>query len=126
MSGQHTQGRLVVQPVTNPSLHDAGPAILQIEGTRIAVAGRATVEDARRLAACWNTLQAFSTEEIEQGIDLVERIEQGIEARKQLTTSRALLAEVLGVHDAAFDYDVSGVFVDEFAERIRAFLKGGA
>mgnify|MGYP003587996290 CR=1 FL=1 len=40
----------------------------------------------------------------------------------ELNAARALLREVLEVHDAASSYDLQGIFVDEFASKIRAHL----
>jgi len=42
----------------------------------------------------------------------------------ELAAARALLSEVLDIHDAATCNDLQGIFISEFAARIRTFLKG--
>lgn len=95
MSAQHTQGRLVVQPITNTDLVDYfGPAILMVDGTRIAVAGHATEADARRLAACWNACETMTTEQIEAHGGLIAGLTVGVSAEvaQRLADARAIEA----------------------------------
>lgn len=77
---EHTKGRLEAYDLILRGDPD-GPT------DESQVAAAMTPEDARRLAACWNRLLPFSTEEIEKGIDLVQM-------RFDLVAARALLREV--------------------------------
>lgn len=95
--------------------------------------------NARRLVACWNACDGLSIADLEvapgyaasiagfheQHDLLMEARAEVMRQDKELAAARALLQEVLGIHDAAECHDHQGVFIDEFAERIRAFLKGG-
>lgn len=128
MTAQHTQGRLVVQVCSHPSLERVGPAVLKVEGMRTAVAGLSTEPDARRLAACWNSFIGVSTEDIEAmgGCTLFNSKPVGY-----LSGASALLVEVLEENDAWIKEAISlRVKIDPdrttLTERIRAFLKGGA
>lgn len=84
--------------------------------------------DARRLAACWNVFENVRTEMVEAlvGIGAMEVAADAVRRlpamESELNAARALLREVLGIHDAATCHDHDGVFVDEFAERIRSYL----
>jgi hypothetical protein len=123
MSGQHTQGRLVVDAQT--------PSVLISDANHADTVTYATsVADARRLAACWNALVGVPTDEIEAmggvvlfkgkplnelanlraerdqlraeiaAADAAIGIAKGfhVETERELGTALALLREVLDAH----------------------------
>lgn len=106
------------------------------EGKCALIASRIGASDARRLAAWWNACAGFDTELLENidmfGDTLKQRFE-GMQAevrrvdtdaraiKENHEAARALLSEAMGVVDG-----VPSTFGVELAERIRAFLKGGA
>ena len=77
MSEQHTQERLVVEDATN----EDGRAYLTTKGKRLALGAifnlqlrGNTLNDAHRLAACWNACEDISTEHLED--DAVRKLMQ--------------------------------------------------
>ena len=135
MSGQHTQGRLVVHK----------SALCFAEGNRLIDMRRcpAPEADTSRLAACWNAFEGVPTEEVAGFIgDLHER-ERATDARharelaeadkryeakhdalaealRQLGAARALLHELTDIQapDAG-----TGAWA-ELAARVQSYLKG--
>lgn len=90
MSAQHTQGRLVVHPAG--SEHS-----LRLDDEYIGglVTGRPGADRARRLAACWNLLLPFTTEQIEAfQCDVLELAAQ----RDALLAALQKLAQHAGPH----------------------------
>lgn len=96
MTAQHTQGRLVSQE---------GGFLLDADGFSFAATASGRVDNARRLAACWNAMQFVTTEQIEafgEASGLVVR-ENGAghialkaerdQLRAELDQARALLTE---------------------------------
>ena len=138
-AGAHTQGRLIVaMDEQNNSAYLVGDDKKAV--ARVINAGlRGDYgNDARRLAACWNMCENISTENIEGGMTLVQRI--GVYAddmaaanarcreaeaastalMAELAAARALLAEVSQKIERM---ENSWCFDDEIV-RIDAFLKG--
>lgn len=122
MSGQHTNGRLVVRNLwlvpethgdrliggcTDPErdFEDYAHFIGSAEGKRDYHNNEA---NARRLAACWNALEGLTTEQIEQCIAARD---------SELNDAHALLKEV---GDICWD---DGISLDLLG-RIRSFLEG--
>lgn len=58
-------------------------------------------ENARRIAACWNLLAAFTTEEIEQWIDIVSLVRQRDEALQELQREHVLRVRLAGELDSS-------------------------
>lgn len=98
MSAQHTQERLEVEDATN----EDGRAYLTIKGKRLALGAifnlqlrGNTLNDARRLAACWNACDGISTEHLERhGLpDFAQKISDLVAQRDELL---AALKDVRG------------------------------
>lgn len=135
---EHTQGKLIAKyewlvpeahqdrPIGNSSnpIHDRDNYAQVVAQVR----GRYHDQDAnaRRIAAAWNMFIDIDTDVIEimpTFIEFQQANEQTLhETLCELNAARALLREVLEVHDAASSYDLQGIFVDEFASKIRAHL----
>jgi hypothetical protein len=136
----HSQGRLAAG-ITNEIITIDGRASQQhcvgIEGQPqglIAMLGHVGDEldaisaaDARRLAACWNALQAFSTENIERnGIDLVVLEQDRIEARTALAAAKAREAQLVAALQRAIDEAVADDQDEWFANARAALAATGA
>lgn len=119
MSGQHTQGRLVVMESANE--------VTDLEtSSGMTVADGVAVPDARRLAACWNIAEGMPTKEIEQGTPLIKVRDKMNAQAQQLAAARALLAGILAEAEGWHD-ECRGTPLDSgIADEVRAFLKGGA
>lgn len=88
MSAQHTQGRVKVQ---HPDAGERGLEVAFEPGLERLCAD-ITEANARRLVACWNALQDFSTEALEHRSHLLKAEDDQI---AMLTTQRDDLLEAL-------------------------------
>ena len=88
MSAQHTQGRVKVQ---HPDAGERGWEVAFEPGLERLCAD-ITEANARRLVACWNALQDFSTEALEHRSHLLKAEDDQI---AMLTTQRDELLEAL-------------------------------
>jgi len=88
MSGQHTPGRVKVQ---HPDAGERGWEVAFEPGLERLCAD-ITEANARRLVACWNALQDFSTEALEHRSHLLKAEDDQI---AMLTTQRDELLEAL-------------------------------
>ena len=88
MSGQHTPGRVKVQ---HPDAGERGLEVAFEPGLERLCAD-ITEANARRLVACWNALQDFSTEALEHRSHLLKAEDDQI---AMLTTQRDALLEAL-------------------------------
>ena len=94
MSAQHTQGRVKVQ---HPHAGERGWEVAFEPGLE-QLCQDITEANARRLAACWNRLEPFTTEQIEDfGYDLFsEERPRYLEAVQELRAIHAQRDELLG------------------------------
>lgn len=126
MSAAHTDGRLVVGELNGNSIelkHTNGdvPGAISLVVARVTARPTWIVEakaNARRLAACWNACEGSKTEDLEElGADYIKPL---IKLIDEFAAARALLSDALESFDDNPHED------HEVADRIRAFLKGGA
>lgn len=142
LSAQNTQGRLLIT--------GAGSLLrphLVGENSGILVAACANDPDARRLTACWNAFDGIPTDEVPTVISELRQqiIGERVNHAEQLTAADArydakhdamadTLAELAAARALLADANVEIAWVrgqvpgelKALAERIRAFLKGGA
>lgn len=134
MSGQHTQGRLIARyEYLMPESH-AGRKIGGAsdkakdfaEYAHIIATGGSKYHDAeanvRRLAACWNACEGVSTEGVELIADKGGMFQVGlnrVNAERELDAARALLQDLI-------DIEGPQPGTAAWADKVRAFLKGGA
>ena len=132
MSGQHTQGRLVV---VTPSSQNTTSTYVYVGEPKFGksplffIAGKDHKANARRLAACWNACAHLDTDHIESiaevGVASVivtaDIHRKDCEAAlRELATARALLHELTDIQapDAG-----TGAWA-ELAARVQSYLKG--
>lgn len=94
MSAQHTQARLEVEDATN----EDGRVYLTIKGKRLALGAvfnlqmrGNTLNDARRLAACWNACEGLPTDLLENITMMGDTLHSRFRLREQ--TERELIAQ---------------------------------
>lgn len=110
MSAKHTPGLLnIVTQYAQPELRAAS-------GELVAVVADYEVEDARRLAACWNACDGMETQQVEQisqqGETLASRLALHVETEAKLISQRdellMALKELLGPY-AAKPCEITGM-----------------
>jgi len=130
MSAAHTEGLLVAVDINGDGcmglISGERDSILTVDETNFAYVYNS--EDARRLVACWNACEGLTTDNLESvammGDTLFARFNEFnaevVRQDKAIDAARTLLADAL----ETFDDNPHGDH--EVADRIRAFLKGGA
>lgn len=132
MTALYTKGRLTLGKWASAS---GGPEIEYVNGSAAEqvfhcqpMASADHLANAQRLVACWNACEGVATEALENSGALAAGTKNHAVAYSQLTSAqrdladaRRLLGAVLGVID-----NVPTAFGLKMADRIRAFLKGGA
>lgn len=122
MSAAHTEGLLAVSEQAAhilKSLDELGPTTELIGSTM----GDNADANARRLAACWNAFDGMPTEAPEELAEIggVQGLTNDLSAAMTvIEVARTLLSDALETFDENQHQD------HEIADRIRAFLKGGA
>lgn len=131
MSAAHTEGLLVVGEIKGNSIelkHTNGdvPGAISLVVARVTARLTWIVEanaNARRLAACWNAFDGMPTEASEELAEIggVQGLTNDLSAAMTvIEVARTLLSDALETFDENPHRD------HEIADRIRAFLKGGA
>jgi hypothetical protein len=129
----HTQGRLTINQngiAVGGPFHEYTNGSAQSQVFMVCVMETAShVENARRLAACWNACEGLPTDRLEsESIENTLACNTGeiYELRAKLAIAFVLLAEML--------QDAEEIYADNWAQsleshaavKVRAFLNGGA
>lgn len=95
MNAQHTQGRMVVNPIQLDQIAtaDASQEIARASTHRLPP--EVTIANARRLAACWNACDGLSTESLERGDPLAQQLVDALNRADLAEGRRDELLEVL-------------------------------
>lgn len=127
MSEQHTQGRLIVEPdENNKAAFIVGEDHRAIARVNNAGLRGYFLSDARRLAACWNACEGIDTDNLEKFPGWAsDGFAPGVKVVQELAAARALLAEIANRIDEEESNSVGTIGLNNDADRIRAFLKGG-
>lgn len=114
MSATYTPGRLT-EGLLAVDYFSGGADLKRADGVVIGI--EMSHDDARRLAACWNACEGSKTEDLEElGADYIKPL---IKLIDECATARALLTELI-------DIEGPQPGTAAWAEKVRAFLKGGA
>lgn len=123
----HTAGRLVVGTLNDGLLGAHHCAMEECGAKAIALTGLVGEPDdalsranARRIVACWNACEGLSMDHFEGGWTAKGLSRHAKAMEDQVAAARTLLSDALEVFDDNVEQD------HEVADRIRAFLKGGA
>ncbi|MCE3262596.1 MAG: hypothetical protein K0R43_1675 [Pseudoduganella sp.] len=123
----HTEGRLIVGTLNDGLIGTHHCAMEESGAKAIALTGMVGEPDdalsrgnAHRIAACWNACQGLTMDHFDGGWTAKGLSRHAKALENQIATARTLLSDALETFDDNLDQD------HEVADRIRAFLKGGA